>query len=256
MGNLAERLDRRRNFRGGSAHRLFDLSKVPLHGCNQKSVKNSILALRRGPIRYRCDATIVCEGDPAEYILLVVKGVVRSCRNFADGSRHIVAFHFAGEFFGLSDDPMSLAVEAATDTLVLFFKRSALLAAATQDSGIARYLQGATANQLRQAQEHSLLLTKRSESRVATFLIDVSMRMAKQKYLKLPMTYHDIADHLGLKIETFSRSITALAKARSIGRVSYRTLDLGDRKSLIRTMNRREHSSRRQGDQIVELALN
>ncbi len=57
-------LDPRQLFLGISEHQPVDFSKALLHGCNQSVVKNSILALRRGPIRYRRNAMIVCEGDP------------------------------------------------------------------------------------------------------------------------------------------------------------------------------------------------
>lgn len=197
---------------------------------------NSILALRRGPIRYRRNAMIVCEGDPTDYILLIVKGVIRSCRTYRDGSRGIVAFHFPGELFGWSNDPIhALSAEAAAETLVLFLKRSALLAAALRDSKIAAYLLATTTNELRRVQEQSLLRSRLAECRVATFLIDLSTRMGNATYLDLPMSHYDIASHLGLKIETLSRSITALEKSGSIARVSYRrTLLLRDRASLER----------------------
>ena len=110
-------VDDRYNFGGASPHRPFNFSEALLNNCNQQTVMNGILALRRGPIRYRRDATIVCEGDPTEYIFLIVKGVVRSCRAYQDGSRGIVAFHFPGELFGWSGDPIhSLSEEAATET--------------------------------------------------------------------------------------------------------------------------------------------
>src|SRR4030095_11827004 len=66
-----------------------------------KSLARTIFALRRGPIRYSRDQTIVIEGDPTEYISLVISGVVRSFRSFQDGTRSIVAFYFPTEFFGL-----------------------------------------------------------------------------------------------------------------------------------------------------------
>ena len=214
-------------FRGTSKYRPFNFAKALLHGCDQQAVKNSILALRRGPIRYCSDATIVCEGDPAEYVFLVVSGVVRSCRTYEDGSRHIVAFHFPGELFGWSGDLIhSLAVEAATDTLVLFLKRSTLLAAAIQDRRIASYLLASTKNELERAQEHSLLLTRPAHCRAATFLIDLSTRLGNPKHLYLPMSHRDIADHLGLTIETLNRTITKLEKSGSIARASRRTLVL------------------------------
>ncbi len=231
--------DRRQIFRGISGHRSFDFSKTLLHDCNQQTVRNSILALRRGPISYRRNTTIVCEGDPNDYIFLVVKGVVRSCKTFQDGGRRIVAFHFPGELFGWSGDLMhSLSEEAATDTLVLFIKRSALLAAAIQDSRIVNYLLAATTNELRRAQEHSLLISRSAECRVATFLIDLSMRMGEAKYLNLPMSHNDIACHLGLKNETLSRTITALERSGSIARASYRALALRNRASLERMMSK------------------
>ena len=188
----------RQLFRDISKHQPFNFSEALLHGCNQQAVKNSILALRRGPIRYCRDAMIVCEGDPTEYIFLVASGVVRSCRTYPDGSRRIVAFHFPGELFGWSGDLIhSLSAEAATDTLVLFLKRSTLLATAIRDSRIASYLLAATTKELRRVQEHSLLLSRLAKCRVATFLIDLSMRTGKSNYLDLPMSHLDIADHLG-----------------------------------------------------------
>ena len=214
-------------FRGISKHRPFNFAKALLQGCNQPAIKNSILALRRGPMCYCSDATIVCEGDPTEYVFLVVSGVVRSCRTYEDGSRHIVAFHFPGELFGWSGDLIhSLSVEAATDALVLFLKRSTLLAIAIQDCRIASYLLASTKNELERAQEHSLLLTRPAHCRVATFLIDLSMRLGNPKHLYLPIPHRDIADHLGLTIETLSRTITKLEKSGSIARASRRTLVL------------------------------
>jgi CRP/FNR family nitrogen fixation transcriptional regulator len=226
--------DDRYNFGGATGHRSFDFSKAPLHNCKQQTVMNSILALRRGPIRYQRNAMIVCEGDTTDYILLVDKGVIRSCKTYRDGSRGTVAFHFHGELFGWSNDQIhSLSAEAAGDTLVFFLKRSALLAAALGDSGIATFLLATTSNELRRVQEHSLLLNRLAECRLATFLIDLSTRWGTHT-ISIYQSHQDIASHLGLEIETLSRSITALEKSGSIARASHRTLLLRDRASLER----------------------
>ena len=217
--------DRRQILRGILEHRSFDASKALLHGCDQQTVTDRILAFRRGPIRFRHNAMIACEGDPTDYMYVVVSGVVRSCRTHRNGSRGIVAFHLPGELFGWSGEPVhSLSLEAATNTLVFFLKRSALHAAAIRDGRIATYLLAATTNELRRVQEHSLLLSRRAECRVATFLIDLSMRLGTTSYLDLPMSHRDIADHLGLTIETLSRTITRLEKSGSIARSSCQTL--------------------------------
>ncbi|MFZ3239878.1 MAG: helix-turn-helix domain-containing protein [Pseudolabrys sp.] len=182
--------DRRQILRGILEHRAFDASKALLHGWDQQTVKDSILAFRRGPIRFRHNAMIACEGDPTDYMYVVVSGVVRSCRTHRDGSRGIVAFHLA-----------------------------------------------ATTNELRRVQEHSLLLSRRAECRVATFLIDLSMRLGTTGYLDLPMSHQDIADHLGFTIETLSRTITTMEKSGSIARLSGRILVLRNRTSLAEIAN-------------------
>ena len=225
--------DRRQIFRGILEHRSVDASKALLHGCDQQTVRDNILALRRGPVRYSRGGMIACEGDPADYMYVAVSGVVRSCRTHLDGSRAIVAFHLPGDLFGWSGELIhSLSLEAATDTLVLFLKRSALLAAAIRDGRIATYLLAATTNEIRRTQDHLLLLNRLAECRVATFLIDLSMRLRKTNSLDLPMSHQDIADHLGLTIETLSRTITTLEKSGSIARSSCRTLVLRNCASL------------------------
>lgn len=223
------------SIRRTSGNQLLDFSKTPLRECNQQCVRSSILALRRGPIRYHRNKMIVLEGDPTDYVYLVATGVVRSCRTYGDGGRRVVAFHFAGELFGLTGGPIhSLSAEAATDALILFFKRSALLVAANRNRKIANFMLAATTNQLRTAQEHSLLLTRRAECRVAAFLIDLSTRMGQSNHLDMPMSHHDIADHLGMTGETFSRSLSALERSGSIARTSWRKIFLRSRAALER----------------------
>ncbi len=164
----------------------------------------ALLRFGAAPIRYCRDATIVCEGDITEYIFLVVRGVVRSCRAYQDGSRRIVAFHFPGELFWLERRSNTFALRGGGNRCISVV-----------------------------SQTQSRLV----KCRVATFLIDLSMRMGNSKYLDLPMSHLDIADHLGLKIETVSRTIAELVKSGSIARASYRALVLRDRASLVRIMN-------------------
>jgi len=110
--------------------------------------------------------------------------------------------------------------------VVLFFKRSALDAAGASNPKIARYMLVATVNELRRSEEHALTMGRLAAFRVASFLADVSMRMGKPHYLKLPMTLLDIADYLGLKMETVSRTLAALESSGAIVRPSYRTVVL------------------------------
>jgi CRP-like cAMP-binding protein len=226
---------------GPERQRPFD--KVPIHAAlncpfvdseDQRLVHRTIVALRRGPIRYHRDQVIVCEGDAADYIFLVVDGIVRSCRTFQNGARSIAGFYLPGELFGWTDLKHSLSAEAATNAMVLYLKRSALVSAAARDSRIAGFLLAATTNELRRAQEHALLISRSAKCRVATFLLDLSKRLGTTKYLDLPMSHQDIADHLGLTIETVSRTITDMERAGLIARISPRTLVLLNRPLLLR----------------------
>src|SRR5262245_20312424 len=201
-----------------------------------KILARTIFALRRGPIRYSRGQTIVIEGEPSEYISLVISGVVRSSRSFENGTRSIVTFYFPTEFFGLTSHPTHLlTAEAAVDANILFFKRSAFFSMARRESRIANFLLSATLTELRRTREHSLLISRDAKRRVASFLIDLSKRTRTQTCLDLPMSHQDIADHLGLTIETLSRVITQMENSGLIARgQSSRDLILKDRRALVR----------------------
>jgi len=217
---------------------LPDAAPVFMHGEDPQFVMRSILALRRGPVHHPRNKMIFIEGDPAEYIFFLVDGVVRSCRSFKDGNRSIVGFYLSGELFGFNGElTHSLSAEAATNATVLVLKRSSVLAMAARDNRIANFLLANTAKELRRLQEYAVLISRSAQCRVATFLIDLSMRTGKTDYLDLPMPRQDIADYLGLEIETVSRVITGFERSGFITRASLRALILKNRASLMRIMN-------------------
>ena len=201
------------------------------------TLQRALSALQRGPGRFYRDNVIACDGDAADYMFFVVSGVVRSCKVFESGTRNVVAFYLPGDLFGWSDLKHSLSIEAASDTAVLFLKRNALLSLATRNSRVASYLLSATTNQLERAHEHVILNSKTAKCRTATFFKELWVRLGQPKYLDVPMSYQDIADYLGLTIETLSRSITDLERSGVISRVSGRKLLLQNRFALGRMMN-------------------
>ena len=233
VGNTSKSTVRGRpSFRVGLGARSGFQSAFPLEE------KRAVLSVRRGPIRYRRNGTIVCEGDPADYIFMVVNGIVRRCKAFQNGTRAIVAFHTPGELFGWTEEGKHvLSTEAATDTLILFFKKSALLSLAAREQKVANVLLASTLSELRRTQEHSLLINCTAKCRVASFLLDLSRRMGETWEVDLPMSHQDIADHLGLSIETVSRTITDLERACVIERASVRTIVLKNRGALGRLLN-------------------
>jgi len=202
-----------------------------------KAVKRALSALPQVPMRFYRDNVIACEGDDAENVFFVVSGVVRSCKIFKHGVRNIVAFYLPGDLFGWTDLKHSLSIEGATDTEVLFLKRSALLSIASRESRVASFLLAATTNELGRAQDHILLMSKSAKCRLATFLTDLWMRLGNAEYLDVPMSYQDIADHVGLTIETVSRTLSVMERSGMVTRVSTRRLLLRKRIALGHMMN-------------------
>ena len=201
------------------------------------SLQRALSALQRGPVRFYCDSHIIAEDNLDKYLLFVVSGVARSCKVCKNGTRSVMAFYLPGDLFGWTETKHSLAIEAASDTEVLFLKRSSLLSLATRDSRVASFLLDATTNELARTQGHLLLMSKLAKCRVATFLTELWVRLGRAKYLDVPFSYQDIADYLGLTIETLSRSITELERSGLIARVSGRKLLLQNHFALGHMMN-------------------
>jgi len=215
-----------------------NLLKALAQANDRQLVNRALCALRRGPVRYHRNNVIVCEGDPTDYMFLVVSGTVRTCRTYETGTRSIIAFYLPGDLLGWTNAAKhSLSVEAATDAIILFLKRSVLLSVASQERGFANSLLAATTNELLRTQEHAMMISRSAQCRVAKFLTDLWMRLGKTTCLDIPMSHQDIADHLGLTIETVSRVITNLERAGLVRRVSPQKLILQNQLALRHMLN-------------------
>ncbi len=162
--------------------------------------------------RYRRGAEIFGESEPAEYIYQLVTGAVRSYKLLSDGRRQIGAFHLPGDMFGLENGGTHrFTVEAIVDTTVRLLRRRAVQGVATGDASLMKDLLRLTAKNLEHAEEHMLLLgRKTSLERVAAFLIEMDRRVTAAGVMQLPMGRRDIADYLGLTLETVSRALSIL----------------------------------------------
>jgi CRP/FNR family nitrogen fixation transcriptional regulator len=168
------------------------------------------------PVTFERNVEIYGEEEPADYFYQVVSGAVRTYKVLRDGRRQIGAFHLPGDVFGLeAGEEHAFSAEAIAHSVIRVAKRSGIVAMAARDSELAADIFARTAGSLRQAQEHMLLLGRRNaEERVATFLLDMARREASEGVIELPMSRQDMADYLGLTIETVSRTLTHLeAKA-------------------------------------------
>lgn len=187
-------------------------------------------------LNFERNVEIYGEEEPSEYLYQVVRGAVRTYKVLQDGRRQIGAFHLPGDVFGLeAGDAHAFSAEAIADSVIRVAKRSAIVAMAARDSELAVDLLARTAGSLRKAQEHMLLLgRKNAEERVATFLLDMGRRASTDHVIELPMSRQDMADYLGLTIETISRTLTQLESKAVIELPSSRRILVRSRGSLQR----------------------
>jgi CRP/FNR family nitrogen fixation transcriptional regulator len=162
--------------------------------------------------KYNRGAEIYGEAEPADYIYQVVDGAVRSYKLLSDGRRQIGAFHLVGDIFGLENGSTHrFTTEAIVDTTVRLMKRRSLEHIAESDVFVALDLLNMTTSSLQHAEDHMLLLgRKTSLERVAAFLLEMDHRLTAAGIMALPMCRRDIADYLGLTLETVSRALSYL----------------------------------------------
>jgi CRP/FNR family transcriptional regulator, nitrogen fixation regulation protein len=158
---------------------------------------------------YPRKSQIIREDDPADQVYEVVSGTVCACRILREGRRQIAGFYFAGDIFGLeSTNKQTVAAEAITNAKVRIFKKQALTALASSNLDAADRLLALTARELARKQDHLfLLLSTSAEERIVSFLVEMVQRASPREddVIDLPMARSDIADYLGLTIETVSR---------------------------------------------------
>ena len=162
--------------------------------------------------KYNRGAEIFGEAEPAEFVYQVIEGSVRSYKLLSDGRRQINAFHLAGDIFGLENgETHRFTAEAIVETTVRLARRVSLTHIAETDTMVARDLLNMTATNLQHAENHMLLLgRKTSLERVAAFLLEMDRRLTATGIMALPMCRRDIADYLGLTLETVSRALSIL----------------------------------------------
>jgi CRP-like cAMP-binding protein len=184
---------------------------------------------------FAANSEIYGENEPADYLYKVVSGTVRTYKVLVDGRRQIGTFYLPGDIFGLETaDEHTFSAEAITDCKIIVIKRSTVMGLAARDNEIARQMWALTARELQRVQEHSLVLIKSAEERVAGFLLEMADRMPSGGAVELPMSRQDIADYLGLTIETVSRTLKILEDAATIEVAKRRRILLRNRSALRR----------------------
>ena len=169
----------------------------------------------------------VFEGDQVSDFANVVKGVAKLTRGSEDGRMQIVGLLFPSDFIGVSmglghggerkpEEPYT--IEAVSDLELCIFPRDGFERLMRRFPALEHKLLDRTLSELQVAREWMVLLgRKTAQERVATFILHVADKMRHQGChsgisFDLPLGRGDIADHIGLTIETVSRQITQLKR--------------------------------------------
>ncbi|MGA7485691.1 MAG: helix-turn-helix domain-containing protein, partial [Xanthobacteraceae bacterium] len=199
------------------------------------SAPDSTIELMGALVPFARNTEIYGENEPADYLYKVASGTVRTYKVLVDGRRQIGGFYLPGDIFGLeTGDEHTFSAEAITDCKIIVIKRSAVVALAARDNRVARQMWELTARELQRAQDRILVLIKSAQERVAGFLLEMADRASQGGAVELTMSRQDIADYLGLTIETVSRTLTQLEKTATIELSTSRRILLRNRSALNR----------------------
>ena len=200
-------------------------ASAPRAGASSQGVRRSF---ERG-------AEIFAEGEVCTWFYKVVSGTVRTGKLLSDGRRQIDAFHLPGDIFGLeAGDKHRFTAEAVNNVEVIAFRCGGLGSLAQADRAFNETLMSSMLTSLDRAHDHMVLLGRKTAlEKMASFLLDLARRLAQGNRVDLPMQRTDIADHLGLTIETVSRTLTQMVKAGLIRLAETgKTIFLADRSKL------------------------
>jgi CRP/FNR family transcriptional regulator, nitrogen fixation regulation protein len=163
--------------------------------------------------KYRRSSEIFGEAEPADYVYQIREGAVRTYKLLSDGRRQIGAFHLPGDIFGVENGEVHrFTAEAVVDTTVWIAKRRSFLAEPAKSTPpAANNIRELVTRTLEHVENHLLLLGRQTAlERVAAFLAEIDRRFGQPAVIVLPMVRRDIADYLGLTLETVSRALSRL----------------------------------------------
>src|SRR3954454_3752925 len=224
----------RRTGRANGSRRLMNVSPRP--AASQSSHLSPLFVgisqLVSVTYNVRGGEEIFGEGEDAQFVYKLVRGSVRVCKMLTDGQRHISCFHVPGDVFGLERTPAHrMGAEALEDSQVLMFRRSQVERLIASDLDAAHQMLGIFISKLDDAEAQMFRLGRQSAlQRVAAFLVEIETRLGRRDSLELPMTRRDMADYLGVSIETVSRSISQLQRQHALNRSEPRRLVLDQTK--------------------------
>lgn len=187
-----------------------------------------------GEVLLPAGATLAHEGDPRREVYTVTRGMLRRVRLLPDGRRLVAGFLMAGDFIGFSGAPQYRhTLEAVTDCVLCVFAMQSMRSLCQRYPDLESGMLAQACSELDATRGSLMLLARLGPSeRLAGFLVELAQRQQRRGapagHVDLPMTRADIADHLGLTIETVSRSFTRLRQSGAIAFADPHRIELVD----------------------------
>ena len=179
-----------------------------------------VLAQIGTKVRFSRNETIFNEGDEAAFTYKVVSGAVRLCKHTSSGRRQIADFLLAGDFFGfLQFGNYSFTAEAVSDVVVICYPQRQVEQLTASTPSLGRKILVLLSQRLLGMQDHLVMLGRQAaKEKVASFLLLLAERSEAEdgEGFEVPMSRQDIADYLGLTVETVCRSLSDLKRTRLI----------------------------------------
>jgi CRP-like cAMP-binding protein len=215
------------------------LSRVPgqLPGVTKPEAED-LRALQQigAKVRFARNTTIFNEGDDAAYTYKIVSGAVRLCKHTSNGRRQIADFLLAGDYFGfLQLGTYSFTAEAVSDVVVVAYPQRQIEQLSNTMPSMSRRLLTLLSQRLLGMQDHLVMLGRQAaKQRVASFFLLLAERSEAEEgeAFEVPMSRQDIADYLGLTIETVCRALSDLKRTRLIAIPSVHQIVISDREAL------------------------
>jgi CRP/FNR family nitrogen fixation transcriptional regulator len=184
--------------------------------------------------KFKRNCEIYSEGSGSKYWYQIISGTVRLTTLLADGRRHIGAFCFEGDCFGFDlDSTRSFSAEAVNDVAVYLYPRQSIGRLIVEWPQLAQQLWNITLKDLAHAQKQTAILGRMTAPmRVASFLLDLFARRKSSTLLDLPMSRLDVADYLGLTVETVCRILSRFAELRLVAIPNVNQIELIDAHAL------------------------
>ena len=181
---------------------------------------------------------IFLQNDPSQYLYNITEGNVKIYQLLDDGRIQIIGFLYPGDFFGTyQNNKYNYCAEAIGNLKTCVFDKKILDKYLDENPILAKELLNQTSFELSLAQDRITVLGKlKAVERISRFLLNISDQRKRIGWqnnpISLPMTRQDIADYLGLTIETVSREFSNLKSSNVIKSLTSKQIYLTDIKKL------------------------